>query len=326
MVQTIKSSSRCDKPAAQRLTSNPTLLTPSRRSLFASSATGTKANDWNSIVEVAAIGCGVLVEKPAQPVLTERKGRGLFGPCALMCRPARTSTFLAGTSLHPLMTTAMAKPTAYMKGSWLRDGPIRAFFYTDPVTGGMVFRSTPTGAKTSKNTNYTRSELRGMLRRGDETIATRIDGGFPNKNNWVFSSAPLAAQAQAAGVDGVLRATLAVNQVTRQGKAYQIGRVIIGQIHAKDDEPIRLYYRKLPKNKYGSIYFAHEPAIGKEQWVEVIGSRADQAQNPDDGIALDEVFSYEIEAKGTPEGDKVIPMLHLKIIRDDGPRARRRTF
>jgi hypothetical protein len=134
----------------------------------------------------------------------------------------------------------------------------------------------------------------------------------------VFSSAPEAAQSAAAGVDGVLRATLAVNQVTRQGRDHQVGRVIIGQIHAKDDEPIRLYYRKLPQNKYGSIYYAHEPATGREEWVEMIGTRADWAPNPDDGIALDEVFSYEIEVIGTPEGDKIIPMLHVKIIRDDG--------
>lgn len=119
-------------------------------------------------------------------------------------------------------------------------------------------------------------------------------------------------------MDGVLRATLAVNQVTRLGKDYQIGRVIIGQIHAKDDEPIRLYYRKLPQNKYGSIYFAHEPVTGKEEWVELIGTRADMAPNPDDGIALVEVFSYEIEVKGVTEGGQTIPMLHVKIIRDDG--------
>jgi hypothetical protein len=33
---------------------------------------------------------------------------------------------------------------------------------------------------------------------------------------------------------------------------------------------------------------------------------------------LDEVFSYEIEVIGMPEGDSIIPMLHVKIIRDDG--------
>ena len=94
--------------------------------------------------------------------------------------------------------------------------------------------------------------------------------------------------------------------------------MVIGQIHAKNDEPIRLYYRKLPQNKYGSIYFAHDPETGKEVWVDVIGGRGDRIANPEDGIALDEIFSYEIKVTGRPEGDRIIPMLHLKIIRDDG--------
>jgi hypothetical protein len=71
----------------------------------------------------------------------------------------------------------------------------------------MVFRVTPEGAKTSKNTNYTRTELRGMLRRGDYSISTRLVEGKLNKNNWVFSSAPLEAKYNAAGVDGILKAT-----------------------------------------------------------------------------------------------------------------------
>ena len=200
------------------------------------------------------------------------------------------------------------------------------YFYTDPVTGGMVFRVTPAGAKTSKNTNYTRTELRGMLRRGDDTIATRGANDYPNKNNWVFSSAPLEAKFNSAGVDGTLRATLAVNQVTRMGKDYQIGRVIIGQIHAKDDEPIRLYYRKLPGNKNGSLYFAHAPAIGKERWVTIVGSRSDRAKNPKDGIALDEVFSYQISTKGVVEGDKIIPYLTVKIIKEDGTEINAKPF
>jgi hypothetical protein len=115
-----------------------------------------------------------------------------------------------------------------------------------------------------------------------------------------------------------MNATLAVSQVTRMGKSNHIGRVVIGQIHAKDDEPIRLYYRKLPGNKNGAIYFAHKPATGKERWVNVIGSRSDRAKNPEDGIALDEIFSYEIKVDGTVEGDKIIPYLYLKIIRSNG--------
>jgi len=278
---------------------------------------GNESNNWNSIVEITVSGCGEPVDKPAAPILTERQGQGMFG--LRIDRTPGENFDLAGWYVTtPADDDGDGKSDSVYENELAAGWTDPRYFYTDPATGGMVFRSTPAGAKTSANTKYTRTELRGMLRRGDQSIETRVAGGYPNKNNWVFSSAPASAQAKAAGVDGKLQATLSVNQVTRQGKAYQVGRVIIGQIHAKDDEPIRLYYRKLPQNKYGSIYFAHEPAQGKEQWIEVIGSRADRTPNPDDGIALDETFSYEIEVKGEPEGDKIIPMLLVKIIRDDG--------
>jgi len=280
-------------------------------------ANGNESNDWNSILEVSVTGCGTPVEKPSSPILTERQGQGVFN--LRKDQPPGKNFDLKGWYMTtPADDNGDGKSDSVYETELAAGWEDPRYFYTDPATGGMVFRSTPAGAKTSKNTKYTRSELRGMLRRGDETIETRVEGGYPNKNNWVFSSAPLSAQAKAGGVDGVLKATLAVNQVTRLGKAYQVGRVIIGQIHAKDDEPIRLYYRKLPQNKYGSIFYAHEPATGKEQWIEVIGSRSDRAKNPDDGIALDERFSYEIEVKGKPEGSLTIPMLYVKIIRDDG--------
>ena len=278
---------------------------------------GNESNDWNSIVEAVAYGCGVAVQKPEKPVVTEQKGKGVFNLHTDQ-PPGKNFDLSAWYMTTPADDDSDGKADSVMEKELVGGWTDPRYFYTDPATGGMVFRSTPAGAKTSKNTKYTRSELRGMLRNGNESIETRIEGGIPNKNNWVFSSAPASAQAKAAGVDGILKATLSVNQVTRQGKAYQVGRVIIGQIHAKDDEPIRLYYRKLPRNKYGSIYFAHEPATGKEKWVEMIGSRGDRATNPDDGIALDEMFSYEIEVKGKQEGDKTIPMLHVKITRDDG--------
>ena len=161
----------------------------------------------------------------------------------------------------------------------------------------MVFKVPIKGFKTSKNTKYTRTELREMLRRGDKSIATRDESGRPNKNNWVLSSAPTIAQKQAGAVDGVLEATLAVNHVTTTGKAGQVGRVIIGQIHAKDDEPIRLYYHKLPKNKRGSVYAAHEPLGKKDKYFDLLGGRRSE-DDPIDGFALDEKFSYKIEAKG----------------------------
>jgi len=182
------------------------------------------------------------------------------------------------------------------------------FFYTGP-DGGLVMRSPVIGAKTSSGARYTRTELREMLRRGDRSISTRGSGNRPNENNWAFSSAPQSAQDTAGGVDGRLRVTLAVNSVTTTGENFQIGRLIIGQIHAKDDEPIRLYYRKLPGNTHGSIYAQHEIAGGEDINFDMIGGVSNNLSNPDNGILLDEVFTYEIIARGN--------FLDVLILQDD---------
>ena len=280
-------------------------------------AEGNEANEWNSIIEISASGCGIAVAKPVEPILTARLNTGLFGldPSKM---PGENFDLLGWYITTPADDDGNDKADSVYENELAAGWTDDRYFYTDPVTGGMVFRVTPEGAKTSKNTNYTRTELRGMLRRGDYSISTRLEEGKLNKNNWVFSSAPLEAKYNAAGVDGILKATLAVNQVTRMGVNSQIGRVVIGQIHAKNDEPIRLYYRKLPGNRNGSIYFVHDPEIGKERAVNVIGNRSDRATNPIDGISLDEVFSYEISVTGEKDGDVIVPILHLKIIREDG--------
>ncbi len=169
------------------------------------------------------------------------------------------------------------------------------YFYT-ATDGGMVFKCPVAGFKTSTNTSYTRVELREMLRGTNTSISTQ----GVNKNNWVFGTAPASDKNAAAGYDGEMNATLAVNHVTTTGSSSHIGRVIIGQIHANSDEPIRIYYRKLKDNTLGSIYFAHEPTDGNgsEQWHEMIGSRSNSASNPSDGIALNEKFSYTIKVVG----------------------------
>lgn len=167
------------------------------------------------------------------------------------------------------------------------------FFYIDDESG-LVFSSTVQGFKTSTNTQYVRSELREMLRSGDTSHKTQ----GVNKNNWVFSSAPQNDIDSAGGVDGTLDVDVAVNHVTSTGEAYQIGRVIIGQIHANDDEPVRLYYRKLPQNKNGSIYFAHELLDGDDTYHELIGSRSNSASDPENGIPLNERFQYQIQVQG----------------------------
>lgn len=180
------------------------------------------------------------------------------------------------------------------------------YFYTAP-DGGMVFKCPIGGFKTSANTTYTRSELREMLRSGNENIKTK----GPTKNNWVLKSSPNVKGA--GGYDGTLKATLAINHVTKTGDAKHVGRVIIGQIHAEHNEPLRIYYRKLPNNRNGSIYFAHEGRINGEDIYELIGSKDDDAPNPYNGIALNEKFSYEVIVAGD--------ILSVKIIRPNKPVA-----
>ena len=178
---------------------------------------------------------------------------------------------------------------------WLVDGNTlgNQFYYKND--GSLVFR-TPNIAGHTEGSKYPRTELREMLLGtgvGDDETQ-----GFTG-NNWVLSTASAENQAKAGGVDGNLKATLKVDHVSTSGDGYKIGRVIIGQIHGSDDEPLRLYYRKLPGNAKGSIYFAHLPRYAKsDDWIEMIGSRGDKANNPVDGIALGEPFSYEVNAKG----------------------------
>ncbi len=179
-------------------------------------------------------------------------------------------------------------------------------FYTDPITGAMVFWCPNDGA--TGGSAYPRNELREMMRGLDFSISTQ---GI-NKNNWVFSSSTMANQEAAAAVDGILTATVAVDHVSETSdEPFKVGRTIVGQIHASDDEPCRLYYRKLPGNTNGSIYFAHEPTTSTEQWYDMIGSRQDNAPDPVDGVALGEKFSYEIKAIGN--------LLTVTIMREGKP-------
>lgn len=165
-------------------------------------------------------------------------------------------------------------------------------FYTDPTTGAMVFKCRNDGE--TGGSTYPRSELREMLRGTNTSISTQ---GI-TKNNWVFSTSSEENKEASGGVNGILTATVEVDHVSTTGESGKVGRVIIGQIHASVDEPCRIYYRKLPGNSKGSIYFAHEPTTGSEQWYEMIGSRSNSASNPEDGIALGERFSYEIKVVG----------------------------
>jgi len=166
------------------------------------------------------------------------------------------------------------------------------YFYTGS-DGGMVFKSTIAGATTSANSTYTRSELREMLRRGNTGVSTR----GVNRNNWILDYQPDPG-VPVGGRGGTLRGTLAVNQVTTTGDRSQVGRVIVGQIHAESDEPIRLYYRKYPENELGFVYFAHEIRNSDDLYFPLLDHTRSDDESPAIGIALGEIFSYEIKQKG----------------------------
>ena len=192
------------------------------------------------------------------------------------------------------------------------------YFFTGS-DGGMVFKSPVDGGRTSSGARFPRSELREYVRGG---IQEREDGSNisvtgANENNWVLGYQPEGLVLDnnnvenVGGRNGVLTGTLRVNKVTETGRPDDIGVTIIGQIHAESDEPLRLYYRKLPQNELGSVYVLHEirgdmddeQATGRSgddlNEINLVGSRDDDASNPENGIALDELFSYEIINDGS---------------------------
>lgn len=59
-------------------------------------------------------------------------------------------------------------------------------------------------------------------------------------------------------------------------------------------------------------------SVRTDIYIDVIGDRKDYADNPEDGIALDEVFSYEIKVTSEERDGTLHPMLHVTITRDDG--------
>ncbi|MGJ8654124.1 MAG: polysaccharide lyase family 7 protein [Opitutaceae bacterium] len=174
-------------------------------------------------------------------------------------------------------------------------------FYVNETGDGVVFSSPIKGVLTSKNTTYTRSELREMGRRGN----TRYDTKGVNKNNWVFSTAPESDQLKAGGVDGTMNAVLTVDEVTITGDIWQQGRVIVGQIHANDDEPVKLYYRKFPHHENGSVFFTHEPRDGEDVSYPLVGTNVPdyytqdgEVVEPTDGVKLGEKWGYQIKVVG----------------------------
>ncbi|MEQ5808222.1 polysaccharide lyase family 7 protein [Alteromonas sp. NFXS44] len=227
---------------------------------------------------------------------------GNFGSLSPDKAPGENFDLLGWSLTLPTDVNKDGKADLVYEQSLSEQFEVNPLFYTSS-DGGMVFACPNVGAKTSKNTKYARTELRQMLRRGN----TRIKTQGVTENNWVFSGAHSSLRREAGAVEGSLEATLAVNRVSVTGDEKKIGRVIIGQIHATNDEPVRLYYRKLPGNERGSVYFAHEINGGDDVWVNMIGSRSHTLPDPEEGIALNEPFSYKITVENN--------VLHVTLIR-----------
>ncbi|MGG1554077.1 polysaccharide lyase family 7 protein [Paenibacillus ferrarius] len=170
------------------------------------------------------------------------------------------------------------------------------WFYTDSATGGMVFVS-PNIGSTTTNTSYPRSELREMLNSSVDTTSLG--------NNWVTSTSSTSTKSQAGGVDGTMKATLSVDRVSVSGDTSKLGRVVVGQIHGPDTEPIRLYYHKRPSDSKGAIYFGTDDLSNNNTYVNVIGGP--NSLNPSNGIALGQRWSYEISVIGLQMTVKVTP-------------------
>ena len=171
------------------------------------------------------------------------------------------------------------------------------FFFTHS-DGGMRFISEVGGATTGGSCNSrARSELREFLRGSNTNIDdTGDDGDF--RNNWALGYQPNNADADFSwgAREGRMRATLVVNQVTTSGNNSNRGRTIIGQIHAKDDEPLRLNYKSIPgRSGGGCIYASSEERGGDDTNFPLLGTVSCNAGDEDGRIGLGEMFSYEIE-------------------------------
>jgi len=187
------------------------------------------------------------------------------------------------------------------------------FFFLDN-NNHLVFE-VPNKAVTTKGSTNARSELRQMNR----GTATHIGTKDP-LNNWALASHSAADSFGSIG--GHLAATLKVNHVAKRAgnpDRYPAYSIVVGQIHASKNtaelsrgtgfghgnEPLKIFYKKWPNHQTGSVFWTYERNLAKNDPYRtdiaypVWGNTWENSQEPgDDGIALGEVFSYEINVVG----------------------------
>lgn len=181
------------------------------------------------------------------------------------------------------------------------------FFYLDEH-GRIVF-TTPNKAVTTRNSSNTRSELRFMSRGGN----VDIKGKAPANN---FSLKAHSQADQFASIGSRMEATLHVNAVAlNAGKPekFPAYSAVVGQIHAVKfvgehenagwgNEPLKIFYKKFPNHDSGSVFWAYERNLAKNDpnrtdiAYPVWGNTWDKTNSPgSEGINLGEEFSYVVD-------------------------------
>jgi hypothetical protein len=117
--------------------------------------------------------------------------------------------------------------------------------------------------------------------------------------------------------DAELSASLKVMNVSSTGDARVAASysVVVGQIHSADgfeNEPLKIFYKKFPGHTKGSVFWHYEintdgddnsgrwdysTAVWGHDFSVVGGTANTYPDEPSDGIALGEEFSYKIEVK-----------------------------
>ena len=157
------------------------------------------------------------------------------------------------------------------------------FFYVENENGtDWVVYKTPNSGITSRTSSNTRTEL-------------------GQKEHWIPE------------VGGKLTGTTKVQHVSTTGDATVSSSysVVIGQIHSDEgheNEPLKIFYKKFPGHKKGSVFWNYEintEGDNSGRWdfstavwgydFSKVGAGSDvYPDEPEDGIALGEEFSYEV--------------------------------
>ncbi|MFK7813403.1 MAG: polysaccharide lyase family 7 protein [Maribacter sp.] len=157
------------------------------------------------------------------------------------------------------------------------------FFYVEnDGTADWVVYKTPNSGVTSRTSSNTRTEL-------------------GQKAHWIPETG------------GKLTGTLKVMHVSTTGDATKSSSysTVIGQIHSDEgheNEPLKIYYKKFPGHTKGSVFWNYEintegdnigrfdysTAVWGYNFSDVGSSPMEYPKEPEDGISLDEEFSYEV--------------------------------